>query len=107
LISRLVLILVFHLILTLVLRLTLLLVLCLVSLMDLTMAHMVLVDERTTLFLDALVTSHVLIMIVFRVGMSFLLEDLRLTLSLDTWMVQVFPVVVVVQLVQRVRCKRV
>jgi hypothetical protein len=88
LISHLVLILVFHLILTFVLRLTLLLMLCLVSLKYLTIAHMVLVDERTALCLDALVTSHVLIVvIVFRVGMAFLLEDRRLTLSLVTWMV--------------------
>jgi hypothetical protein len=44
--------LIFHLVLTLVLRLTLLLILCLISLMDLTIAHMVLVHERTTLCLD-------------------------------------------------------
>jgi hypothetical protein len=63
----------FHLILTLVLCLALLLVLCLISLMDLTITHMVLVHERTTLCLDALVTVHVLIMeIVSCVGMVFL-----------------------------------
>jgi hypothetical protein len=65
LICRLVLIFVLRLTLTLVLCLTLfqvlcltlLLMLCLSSLMDLTIAHMVLVHERTTLSLDALVTA--------------------------------------------------
>jgi hypothetical protein len=47
-----------------VLCLALLLVLHLSSLMDLTIAHMVLVHERTTLSLDALVTAHVLIMVI-------------------------------------------
>jgi hypothetical protein len=62
----------FYLDLTLVLRLALLLVLCLSSLMDLTIAHMVLVHERTTLCLDALDTAHILIMvIVSRVGLVF------------------------------------
>ena len=82
LIFRLVLILMFRLALTLVLLLApshvlclaLLLVLCLSSLMDLTIAHMVLVHERTALILDALVTTHVLIVvIVSRVGLFFLL----------------------------------
>jgi hypothetical protein len=74
--------LIFRLALTLVLCLALLLVLCLSSLMDLTMAHMVLVHERTALSLDALVISHVLIVvIVFHVGLVFLLEGLTLTLS--------------------------
>jgi hypothetical protein len=82
LILRLVLILVFRLALTLMLHLTLLLVPCLISLMDLTIAHMVLVHERTTLSLDALVTTHVLIMmIISHVGLVFLLEGLTLTLS--------------------------
>jgi hypothetical protein len=54
----------FCLILTLMLRLALLLVLCLISLMDLTIAHIVLVHERTALCLDALVTAHVLIMMI-------------------------------------------
>jgi hypothetical protein len=62
--------------------LTLTLVLCLSSLMDLTIAHMVLIHERTALSLDALDTTHVLIVvIVSRVDMIFLLEDLTLTLS--------------------------
>jgi hypothetical protein len=64
----------FRLILTLVLRLILLQVLSLSSLMDLTIAHIVLVHERTALNLDALVTAHVLIVvIVSRIGPVFLL----------------------------------
>jgi hypothetical protein len=82
LISRLVHILMFHLALTLVLRLALLYVLFLSSLMDLTITHMILVHERTTLSLDALVMPHVLIVvIVSRVGLVFLLEDHTPTLS--------------------------
>jgi hypothetical protein len=62
----------FHLILTLMLHLAFLLMLCLASLMDLTIAHMVFDHERTTLCLDALVTAHVLILvIVSRVGLVF------------------------------------
>jgi hypothetical protein len=54
--------------------LTLLLVLCLSSLMDLTIAHMVLVHERTALSLDALVIAHdLIVVIVSRVGLFFLL----------------------------------
>jgi hypothetical protein len=50
--------------------------------MDLTITHMVLVHERTALWLDALVMSHVLIVvIVSRVVLFFLLEGLTLTLS--------------------------
>jgi hypothetical protein len=64
----------FRLILTLVLRLILLQVLSLSSLMDLTIAHIVLIHERTALNLDALVTAHVLIVvIVSRIGPVFLL----------------------------------
>jgi hypothetical protein len=99
--------LIFHLILTLVLRLTHLLVLCIVFLIDLTITHIILVHERTALHLDALVTTHVLIVvIVSHVGMVFLLEGLTPTLSPDTWMVHIFPIVDLVPLVQRVRCKR-
>jgi hypothetical protein len=106
LISSLVLILLFCLVLTLILHLTLLLMLCLVSLMDLTIAHMVLVHERITLCLDALVMTHVLIMvIVSRVGLIFLVEGLTLTFSRDTWMVHIFPVVVHVPLGQVILCK--
>jgi hypothetical protein len=106
--------LIFHLARTLVLRLTLshvlcltlLLVLCLSSLMDPTIAHMVLVHERTDLSLDALVTTHVLIVaIISRVGLVFPLEGPSPTLSQDTWMVHVFPVVVDIPLDQVVRCK--
>jgi hypothetical protein len=97
----------FHLILTLVLRPALLLVLCLISLMDLTIAHIVLVHERTDLCLDALVTAHVLIMVLVpHVGTVQLLEVPILTLSRVTWMVHIFPIVVLVPLVQRLRCKK-
>jgi hypothetical protein len=64
LIFRLILILMFHLAFSLMLRLALSHVLCLSSLMDLTIAHMVLVHERTALSLDALCTAHVLIVVI-------------------------------------------
>jgi hypothetical protein len=114
LIFRLVLILMFRLALTLVLLLTpshvlclaLLLVLCLSSLMDLTIAHMVLVHERTALSLDALVTAHVLIVVtVYRIGLVFPLEGPFPTLSQDIWMVHAFHIVVHVPLGQVARCK--
>jgi hypothetical protein len=114
LIFRLVLILMFCLALTLVpllapshmFCLALLLVLYLSSLMDLTIAHMVLVHERTALSLDALVTAHVLIVVtVSRIGLVFPLEDPFLTLSRDIWTVHVFPIVVHVPLGQVARCK--
>jgi hypothetical protein len=106
LISRLILILMFRLTFIPVLHLALLHVLLLISLMDLTIAHIVLVHERTALSLDALVTAHVLIVvIVFHVGLVFLLEGPTPTLSRDTWMLHVFPVVVHVPLGQVVRCK--
>jgi hypothetical protein len=58
-----------------------LLVLCLSLLMDLTMAHLVLVHERTSLHLDTLVMTHVLIVVIIsRVGPVFLLEGLTLIL---------------------------
>jgi hypothetical protein len=77
--------LIFRLALTLVLYLALLLVLYLISLMDLTIAHMVLVHKRTALCLDALVMTHVLIVvIIYCGGLIFLLEGLILTLSPDT-----------------------
>jgi hypothetical protein len=106
LISRLILILMFHLAFTLVLRLTLLHVFFLSSLKNLTIAHMVLVHERIALSLDALVMAHVLVMvIVSHVGLVFLLEGPTPTLNRDTWMVHVFHVVVHVPLGQVVRCK--
>jgi hypothetical protein len=98
--------LIFYLALSLVLGLTLLLVLYLSPLMDLTITHIVLVHERTALSLNALVTAHVLIVvIVSRIGMFFLLEGPISTLSRDTWIVHVFPVVVHIPLSQVVRCK--
>jgi uncharacterized protein YjeT (DUF2065 family) len=90
---------------SLVLRLALLFMLCLVSLMNLTITYILVVHDRIALSLEALVTTHVLIMvIVFHVGLIFLLEGLTLTLSPDTWMVHVFPVLVHVPLDQMVRC---
>jgi hypothetical protein len=65
-----------HLILILVFRLARTLVLYLSSLMDLTITHMVLVHERTALFLYALDTTHILIVVIIsRVGTVFLLES--------------------------------
>jgi hypothetical protein len=88
------------------LLLALLLVLHLSSLMDPTIAHMVLVHERTALSLDALVTAHALVVvIVSHVGLGFLLEGPSPTLSRDTWMVHAFPIMVHVPLDQVVRCK--
>jgi hypothetical protein len=98
--------LIFRLVLILVLHLALLLVLCLSSLMDLTITHVVLVYERAALCLDTLDTTHVLIVVIIsRVGLVFLLEGLALTLSLDTWTVYIFPIVVHIPLGQMVRCK--
>jgi hypothetical protein len=83
-----------------------LLVLRLSSLIDPTIAHMVLVHERTDLSLDALVTAHILIVVtVSRVGLVFSLEGPSPTLSRDTWTVHAFSVVVHVPLDQVVRCK--
>jgi hypothetical protein len=107
LIFHLVLILAFCLALTLVLHLALHLMSCLIYLMYLTIAHMVLVHERTILSQDALVAAHVLIMVIIsHVDLVFLLEGLTLTLSRDTWTVHIFPVVAHVPLDQMVRCKR-
>jgi hypothetical protein len=98
--------LIFCLALTLALCLALLLVLCLVSLMNLIIAHMVLVHERIALCLDALVMTHVLmVVIVSHVGLVFLLEGLTLTLSLDTWTLHIFSIIIHVPLGQMVRCK--
>jgi hypothetical protein len=106
LISRLVLILMFRLIFTLVYCFAPLHMLFLSSLMDLTIAHMVLVHKRIILSVDALVMAHDLIMvIVSRIGLVFLLEGPTPTLSQDTWMVHVFPIVIHVPLGQVVRCK--
>jgi hypothetical protein len=106
LISHLVLILMLHLAFTLVLHLALHPVLFLSSLIDLTIAHMVLVYERTALSLDASFMTHVLIVvIVSHVGLVFLLEGPTPTFSRDTWMVHIFPVVAYVPLGHVVRCK--
>jgi hypothetical protein len=106
LISRLVLILMFRLAFTLVLHLALLRVLFLSSLMDLTIAHMVLVHERTTLSLDALDMAHVLIVVIVSyVALVSLLEGLTLTLSRDIWIAHVFPIMVHILLSQMVSCK--
>jgi hypothetical protein len=89
-----------------VLCLSLLLVLCLNLLMDPTIAHMVLVHERTALSLDALVTTHVIIVVIIsRVGLIFQLEGPSPPLSQDTWTVHAFPIMVHVPLDQVVRCK--
>jgi uncharacterized protein YjeT (DUF2065 family) len=96
----------FRLILTFVLLLAHLHMLFLNSVMDLTITHMVLVHERTALRLDALVTAHVLlVVIVSRVGLVFLLEGLALTLSPNTWMDHIFLITVHVPLGQMMRCK--
>jgi hypothetical protein len=114
LIFRPVLILMFRLAFTLVLLLALSHVLCLAlllvfhlsSLIDPTIAHMVLVHERTVLSLDALVTAHVLIMvIVSRVSLVFPSDGPFPTLSRDTWTVHTFPIMVHVPLDQVMRCK--
>jgi hypothetical protein len=82
LICRIIPILMFRLACTLVLHLTRFHVLFLSSLMDVTIAHMVLVHEKTALSLDALVTAHVLIVvIVSHIGLVFLLEGPTPTLS--------------------------
>jgi hypothetical protein len=89
-----------------VLCLALLLVLFLSLLMNPTIAHMVLVHEITDLSLDALVTAHVLIVVIVScVGLVFPLEGPFPTLSRDTWTIHAFPIVVHVPLGQVVRFK--
>jgi hypothetical protein len=84
---------------TLVLLITLSHVLCLSSLMGPTIAHMILVHEKTALSLNGLVTAHVLIVVtVSYAGLVFLLEGHFPTLSQDTWTVYAFPIVVHVPL---------
>jgi hypothetical protein len=66
-------------------HLVLILVLCLVSPMDLTIAHMILVHERIILSLDALVTDHVLVVVIIsRIGLFFLLKGHTPTFNRDT-----------------------
>jgi hypothetical protein len=99
--------LIFRIVLTLVLHLTLLHAHFLSSLMDLTIAHMGLVHEITALSLDVLVMAHILIVVIIsRVGLIFLQEGFTPILSRDTWMVHVFSIVVLISLVQMVKCKR-
>jgi hypothetical protein len=99
--------LIFCLDLTLVLRLALLHALFLSSLMDLPIAHMDLVHERIALSLDALVTAHILIVVIISdAGLIFLQEGFTPVLSRDTWTVHVFPIVVLIPLVQMAMCKR-
>jgi hypothetical protein len=99
--------LIFQLILTLVLHLALLHMLFLSSLMDITITHMVFIHERTALSLNALVIAHVLIVVIIsRIGMVFLQKGFTPILSRDTWTVHVFPIVVLVPLIQTVMCKR-
>jgi hypothetical protein len=75
-------------------------------LMDLTITHMALVHERVALCLDALVSTHVLIVVFIpHVGMAFLLEVSILTLSQVALTVHAFPIMVYVPLAQMVRCK--
>jgi hypothetical protein len=86
--------------------LALLFMFCLSSLLDLIIAHMVLIHERTALCLDALDTAHVLIVvIVSHVGLVFPLEGPFLTLSLDIWTAHTFLIVVHVPLYQMVSWK--
>jgi hypothetical protein len=92
--------LIFCLVLTLMLHLAHLLMLCLISLMDLTIAHMILVHERTVLCLNALVMGHILIMVIVNhVAMVFLLESFIPALSPGTWMVDDFLIVILIPLV--------
>jgi hypothetical protein len=78
----------------------------LIFLMDLTIAHVVLVHERVVLCLDAFVSTHALIVVFIpRIGMVFPLEVSILTLSQVTLTVHAFPIVVHVPLAQMVRCK--
>jgi hypothetical protein len=63
-------------------------------------------SRETTLSLDALDTVHVqTVVIVSHIGQVFLLEGPTLTLSQDTWMVHVFPIMVHVTLSQMVSWK--
>jgi hypothetical protein len=92
---------------SLIFHLVLILALHLISFMDITITHMVVAHERTSLYLDALVMTHVPIMVIVSyVGMVFLLEGLTLALSPDTRTINIFSIVVHIPLVQMVGCKR-
>jgi hypothetical protein len=87
-------------------HLTFLLVLRLIFLIDLTIAHMVLIHERVVLCLDTLMWTHAFIVLfVPRVGTVFPQEVSIFTLSRVTLTVHTFPVVVHIPLTQMVRCK--
>jgi hypothetical protein len=84
--------LIFRLDLILVLCLALTPMLCFSSLIDLTIAHMVLVHKKITLCLDVLDMAHVHEKIALsRIGLIFLQEGFTPILSRDTWTVYVFP----------------
>jgi hypothetical protein len=90
----------------LIFRLTFLLMLHLGFLMDLTIAHMVLVHERVVLCLDALVSTNALIVVFIpHIGMVSPLEVSILTLSRVALTVHSFPIVVHITIAQMVRCK--
>jgi hypothetical protein len=77
---------------SLIFRLTFLLMFCLIFLKDLTISHMVLVHERVALCLDALASTHILIMVLVpHVGTILPLEVSILTLSRVTLTVHAFP----------------
>jgi hypothetical protein len=72
--------------------------------MDLTITYMVLVHERVALCLDALVLTHVLIVVLVpRIGMILPLEVPILSLSRVALMVQAFPIMVHILLAQIVK----
>jgi hypothetical protein len=72
--------------------------------MDLTITYMVLVHERVDLCLDALVLTHVLIVVLVpRIGTILPLEVPILSLSRVALMVQAFPVMVHILLAQIVK----
>jgi hypothetical protein len=67
---------------SLIFHLAFLLMLCLIFLMDIIITHMVLADKRVALYLDALVLTHVLIVVLIpRVGTVLQLEVPILILS--------------------------
>jgi hypothetical protein len=90
----------------LIFHLTFLLMLHLIFLMDLTIDHMVLVHERVVLCLDALMSTHTLIVVFLpHVGMVSPLMVSILTLSRVALTVHAFSIMVYVPLAQIVRCK--
>jgi hypothetical protein len=89
---------------SLIFRLAFLLMLHLTFLMDLTIAHMVLVHERVVVCLDTLVLTYILIVVLVpHVGTVLPLVVSILTLSRVALMVHAFPIVVLVPLAQIVK----